>query len=133
MAEFAYKTGILVTLKPVTCCKCGVAFGISSRLYDELMKSHENFYCPSGHGQHFLSRTEEERLRQELASAKAHSEWLSKINKRKESQIRGLKGSVTKIKKRIGKGVCPCCNRHFENLEKHMSCKHPDYHNEKVK
>lgn len=34
------------------------------------------------------------------------------------------------IKKRVGNGVCPCCNRTFENLSRHMSCKHPEYKTE---
>jgi hypothetical protein len=28
---------------------------------------------------------------------------------------------------RIGNGVCPCCNRSFTNLRRHMTTKHPEY------
>lgn len=38
-------------------------------------------------------------------------------NKRKESD-RKLK--------RIHNGVCPCCNRSFVNLQRHMKTKHPE-------
>lgn len=41
--------------------------------------------------------------------------------------LRATKGRLTKTKKRIANGVCPCCNRHFVNLERHMTGKHPDY------
>ncbi|MBV6448554.1 hypothetical protein [Nitrosomonas sp.] len=37
-----------------------------------------------------------------------------------ERSARAYKGQATKIKRRVGRGVCPCCNRHFENLERHM-------------
>lgn len=44
-----------------------------------------------------------------------------------ENQLRATKGVVTKIKKRVSKGVCPCCNRSFENLKNHMESQHPEY------
>ena len=28
---------------------------------------------------------------------------------------------------RVGHGVCPCCNRTFGDLYRHMSTKHPGY------
>lgn len=31
------------------------------------------------------------------------------------------------MKNRVANGVCPCCNRHFENLERHMKGQHPDF------
>ena len=31
-----------------------------------------------------------------------------------------------RIEKRIHAGVCPCCNRSFPNLQRHMAAKHPD-------
>lgn len=30
------------------------------------------------------------------------------------------------IKKRVQGGACPCCNRHFVQLERHMATKHPE-------
>ena len=38
-----------------------------------------------------------------------------------------MKGQVTRIKKRVANGVCPCCNRTFKDLAAHMSTQHPDY------
>jgi hypothetical protein len=26
--------------------------------------------------------------------------------------------------KRVNAGICPCCNRHFTDLERHMKSKH---------
>lgn len=37
------------------------------------------------------------------------------------------KGKLTKTRNRIAKGVCPCCNRSFVNLGKHMAGQHPDF------
>ena len=36
-------------------------------------------------------------------------------------------GQVTRLKNRAANGVCPCCTRHFQNLQAHMAKKHPDY------
>lgn len=33
----------------------------------------------------------------------------------------------TRIKNRVKNGVCPCCNRTFENLARHMQAKHSDF------
>lgn len=38
-----------------------------------------------------------------------------------------VKGEVTKLKKRIANGVCPCCKRSFCNLAAHMKTQHPEY------
>lgn len=44
-----------------------------------------------------------------------------------ERRLAATKGVVTRIKNRVGKGVCPCCKRTFPNLGAHMSEKHPDW------
>lgn len=31
---------------------------------------------------------------------------------------------------RVGAGVCPCCKRTFQQLARHMKCKHPKYRTE---
>jgi hypothetical protein len=37
------------------------------------------------------------------------------------------KGQLTKVRRKVANGSCPCCNRHFENLQRHMQTKHPEY------
>lgn len=49
--------------------------------------------------------------------------------KRKCSAIKGV---ATRIKRRVSAGVCPCCNRTFQCLARHMATKHPDYQQEAV-
>ncbi|WP_165394478.1 helix-turn-helix domain-containing protein [Pseudoxanthomonas winnipegensis] len=31
------------------------------------------------------------------------------------------------MRQRVMNGVCPCCNRTFENLRRHMHDKHPEF------
>jgi hypothetical protein len=40
------------------------------------------------------------------------------------------KGHVTRKKRqleRVASGVCPCCNRSFVNLRRHMKTQHPEF------
>ncbi|MFB3077027.1 MAG: hypothetical protein ACE1Y4_03380 [Lysobacterales bacterium] len=44
-----------------------------------------------------------------------------------ELSRRAHKAAATRIKNRVARGVCPCCNRSFTNLHRHMESKHPNY------
>lgn len=99
---------------------------------------HTTFYCPNGHDQYFPDETEEEKLRKQLAREKHNAEQeqarlREAANKaraaadRSERRRAAMKGQVTRIKNRVGKGVCPCCNRTFTNLQRHMTGQHPEW------
>lgn len=42
------------------------------------------------------------------------------------------KGAATRLKNRAKAGVCPCCNRTFQNLARHMASQHPDHETDNV-
>ena len=44
-----------------------------------------------------------------------------------ERQLSATRGVVTRIKNRVGHGVCPCCNRSFGNVARHMADQHPNW------
>jgi DNA repair exonuclease SbcCD ATPase subunit len=72
-------------------------------------------------------RRERDRLTQRLAEK---DDELRRQRERVEAAERrgaAARGQVTKIKNRIGHGVCPCCNRTFENLHRHMASQHPTF------
>ncbi len=100
------------------------------------------FYCPNGHGQVFkageseedILRRERDRLRQKL------SEKDDEIRERREEaerqrlraeagerRVSAARGQITKLKRRASNGVCPCCNRTFSDLQRHMHSKHPGF------
>jgi hypothetical protein len=98
------------------------------------LEDQRTFYCPAGHPQSYHGKTEKEKLKDEIAYQKREVERLDRERKREianrtmvEHRLRAQKGVVTKLKKRVGKGACPCCNRHFANLERHMTTQHPDF------
>lgn len=130
-------TTLLLTLDKIRCYKCGVVFGIESGHNAQLRRTHDDFYCPNGHKQHWVDETEEDRLKREtqrLARRMEIQEALLERERRDrlsaERSAAAQKGVVTKIKNRVGKGVCPCCNRSFGDLHHHMKTQHPNWINE---
>lgn len=100
-----------------SCINCGVAFAIPSELNDRLRETHRAFYCPNGHKQWYTGETEADRLRKQLDAETQRSRQLSLEKAQIEAQ-------ASKLAKRIAAGVCPCCNRTFQNLARHIETKH---------
>ena len=57
-----------VELQIVECCKCHIFFAIPKELRQKLLDTHNNFYCPVGHGQHYVIKSDLEKW-QEYASS----------------------------------------------------------------
>lgn len=123
-----------VTLEsPGGCPTCGITFAMPSNLLRVKREEGGNFYCPNGHVQSY-TKTEVTRLKeqlaqkeQELLNKQKSLEWERKRVENAERVAAAAKGEVTKIKNRVGNGVCPCCKRTFQNLLRHMKSKHPKY------
>lgn len=122
-----------VTLVVENCCVCGIPFGLPDYLQDKLQTDGGYFWCPNGHQQRYVE-PEVPKLKKQLAQAKRLAElrqqWYDAEREDHEGTRRRLsatKGVLTRTKNRIAAGVCPCCRRHFENLERHIATKHPDY------
>jgi len=116
------------TISMVTevCCNCGIAFGMPSDFRDVLLNdSNKSFYCPNGHGQHFV-KSREQQLREDA----------EKKLRQKENELANLTASKIQLEselqktqrklKRVHNGTCPCCKRSFQNLANHMKSKHPE-------
>lgn len=109
-----------------TSCWCGLPFAMPTSLYKICKNDGTRFYCPLGHRIVFKEtqadkyRRERDRLQQQLA-------YVSDERDAAERREAAQKGQVTKLKKRANAGVCPCCNRTFQNLHRHMKTKHPGF------
>lgn len=126
-------TTVIVTLVAETCCNCAVVFGITEGQRDRLRRTGDWFYCPNGHRQHY-TKTEADLLKERLARveqerdrARANAVHYRDQADAEERAHRATKGQVAKLRKRVANGVCPCCNRTFANVGRHMKTKHPDY------
>jgi hypothetical protein len=112
------------------CSECSVPMALPQEFRNARLADRKAFYCLNGHNQFFPGKTHE----QEAKEAKAALERIRVSKKAVEDQLAAanrsnsaLRGSMTKIRKRIGNGSCPCCNRHFKDVERHMANKHPDF------
>ena len=125
-------TGTLVIEE---CCECHITFAMPADFQRRAREAGPKlaFYCPLGHGQHY-SVSEAARLKGELERMRRRAERAETLAVAASDQAtaaewssRAYKGHLTRARKRIGNGTCPCCNRHFANVERHMRGQHPDY------
>jgi len=115
------------------CPTCGVTYALPERMVADRRAKGGSWYCPNGHSLSFI-KTEAQELREKLDAEKRNAVWWReraadhrKEAEHQESRANGYKGALTKVKKRVGNGVCPCCNRSFVDLGRHMEAKHPAF------
>jgi hypothetical protein len=137
---------VAVTLDAHTCGKCGIVFGMPSDYAARRANDHETFYCPNGHPRAFIGKTEAEKLRDQLAAkdreiaaakSRAETERTWRVDAEKETakvtrSLRATKAVVTRTKKKIVAGRCPCCTTKFKDLAVHMRTEHPNYDPDKA-
>ena len=107
------------------CCECGIIWAAPAHFIKERRNDHKWFYCPNGHRQHYPQESEEERLRRERDRLRQEQAYLEGRVAEEERRAATYKGHATRLRRRAKAGVCPCCNRNFQNLARHMDSKHP--------
>lgn len=128
-------------LSQLICPHCAGAYAISKAYLDNARQVggfKHCWTCPyckteRGYGASDL-KLEIDRLKTSVASLEGANTWLreQRNNAQKEAQHfrksrDGMKGVLAKTKKRISAGTCPCCQRTFQSLSRHMAHMHPDY------
>lgn len=120
------KTTEIIEFVMEECYKCGIPFMFPNYQKKRLVASQELFYCPNGHPQHYCGKTEAQKLKDELELQKQQHQ---RAQQQLSDTLLDTMNERNKLKqqvKRIHKGVCPCCNRTFVNVQRHMETKHPD-------
>lgn len=124
-------TDIIIT----SCAVCGAKFGVPDWLEERCRADHnKRFWCPAC-GSNLVykqSKVRDLELQLERAErARKHADARAERNQREadhqHARAAAYKGHLTKTKNRIAKGVCPCCQRSFANLARHMAGQHPGY------
>jgi hypothetical protein len=116
------------TLVVVQCFSCGVTYAIpesfdrSARKYHGDRPNGWKIVCPFGHTWFYVGETKEEKLKRQIQATK---DLLAQEERAHQATVADAK----RQKKRASAGVCPCCNRTFQQLARHMASKHPDYGN----
>lgn len=114
------------TLTILECGVCAIDFAMPETLHEKRLQDGKDFYCPHGHMIHY-SETENQRLKRQLDWARDDAAGARARADQAEATTRAVKGHNTRLKKRASAGVCPCCNRTFKQLARHMKSQHPEY------
>lgn len=123
----------------IVCGGCGVVFGMTPEFQKLRRKDHKTFWCPSGCGRVYNGPSEEEKLRKQLETQRQQNAMFADDARAAreradaaERRAAAARGQVTKLKRRAAAGLCPCCNRTFENLARHMAGQHPTFRADEV-
>lgn len=110
----------------VVSCHCGIVYAIPDNLDSQahLHKGRE-VYCPLGHRWVYRDSFE-----QQLERERQRHQATRDLLRAEERSHAATRGQVTKLRKRVAAGVCPCCHRTFQQLARHMAAKHPDWKRE---
>lgn len=130
-----YRYNSMVELAVINCGVCGGTYAINERRRSWCQENAKGWFCPyCKNNWGYFGKTEAQRLRDQLAEERQrrqHAQQNARLaDERAEHERRralGYKGQMARTKKRIGNGVCPCCNRTFKDLQQHMTTKHPEY------
>lgn len=124
---------VLTTYVIETCCNCGMPFAFTAEFKAERKRKGDTFYCPNGHPQHYVEsdearhKREVEELNRKLANREWELQMATSATISLKRQLTGTKNKLKKVEARVSHGACPCCNRQFKNLQRHMESKHSDY------
>jgi hypothetical protein len=132
------ESGIETEVAAISCGECGIAFSVPAWWRTERLRDHRTWYCPNGHPRAYNGETNEERRIRELeaekqklqrwhADARQDATIEREARKSVERRLSATKGVLTRTKNRVARGVCPCCNRSFSALARHMATQHPEY------
>lgn len=115
-----------------TTCWCGIHLAVPANLLRHAKDDSSNsIYCPLGHKFYFgetnKERLEEETRRRQEAERRARA--TRELLAAEERSHSATRGHLTRQKRRVSAGVCPVegCHRHFQNLDRHMQSKHPEF------
>lgn len=112
-------TGVLVQRR----CWCGIHYAIPAELAQTADHNRRQvLFCPLGH--EGVSAVHQEREVDRLRREVANQDEDLRVERASHSATRG---QLTKARKRAAKGVCPCCNRSFVNVARHVAGQHPKF------
>lgn len=126
---------VFVKLHKFDCGKCGGTYAINEQFRANCQQEGTGWtcpYCKTSWGyfrdnDNAKLKREIEDLKRQRDSARHSRDYYEKEADHFRRSRDGMKGALVKVKKRVGKGACPCCNRFFKNLAAHMDTQHPEY------
>lgn len=121
------------TFSRENCGTCGVTWFVPEGFIEGRRRNGQLFYCPNGHSWTY-TETREQKLQKQLDAATARCSKLDadlsiRTDQRDfaERRIIATRGLVTRLKRRVRDGVCPCCSKRFDDMAAHMQASHPGF------
>lgn len=124
-----------VTLDIIHCASCGIVFGVPADFIERRRKDNAEFRCPAGHVNVYREnafdklKKENDRLRSQVEHERNSREVAARLHKTALTGERIKRGKAeakaARIETRVNAGVCPHCQRTFQQLARHMQSKHP--------
>ena len=104
-----------VCFETIECCNCHLIFAVTKQHRNSLIEAHETFYCPNGHPQSYVSKTDADKWKETANNlhkqlGKCQSEGtelvdeinvLSEKNKLLKKENKGLKIVKSRYKNKL--------------------------------
>jgi hypothetical protein len=115
-----------ITLAQMNCGQCGGTYAINERYRQHRLEQGGFWKCPYCNHSWGYGESENQRLQKALEE-KQKAVVAAKCETLAANQARELaERKLSKLSRRVRCGLCPCCNRSFQNLQRHMKTKHPE-------
>lgn len=115
-------------------CSCGGVYALTADFLRQARETGKSWKCPYCGMSRCYRESDVQRLQKQLsdkekaivAERARHDQTREELS-HTQRRLSAAKGVNTRTKNRISRGVCPCCNRTFQDLQRHMATKHPSY------
>lgn len=125
-AQLAFTTH----LESIECGGCGTTFAINSALYRQWRENGASVRCPNPAckwKEMVVTESEVAKLTKQLADSERRLQFQTDMRRAAEAETARVEKARRRLEKRVANGVCPCCQRSFVNLRRHIAAKHPDF------
>lgn len=117
------------------CGECGVVYTVPEVRHDHMRSEGGFACCQNGHrwgwdkdgSERERLRRERDRLAQQIAMEQDRVREAERSAFVAGEALIAAEKRETRLKRRIVGGACPCCNRTFSNVGRHMKTKHPAF------
>lgn len=111
------------------CGNCGVTHTIPDVKYDHCYLEGGFWTCPNGHSRGWengANKREIDEVRRDRDRLKQDAARLQDEIAAEKERAAAAEKKYLQARKRSAAGLCPCCNRSFSNMQRHMKTKHPN-------
>lgn len=115
---------LTIAMTDMECGKCGISFYVPTKWDQKRQETGASWYCPNGHCRVYRD-PDAVRFKRERDCARRERDNEQRLREATERRNQRLLKEQKRVTRRVTNGVCPCCNRTFVNLQKHMKSKHP--------